>query len=90
MKSDCLSEDILSLRLIFGNRGFFQSVIFPNQLFTERKTIFRRLMDIESKLSVQTSALPECRSEDPDDLVLNPVKDSIPFPFVQSSLLSLV
>jgi len=48
------------------------------------------LKNLESKLSVQTSALPECRSEDPDDLVLNPVKNSIPSPFVQGSLLSLI
>jgi hypothetical protein len=90
MKSFQSPEDDLLLRPIFGNRGFFQSVTFLNQHFSERITIIQRLTDFESKLSDPTSALPECRSEDPDDLVLNPVKNSIPFPFVQSSLLSLV
>lgn len=44
-------------------------------------------MDVGSKLPFQTSALHECGSGDPDDLVLNPVKNSTPFPLVQSSLL---
>ena len=48
------------------------------------------LTNLESKLSVQTSALSECRSEDPDDQVLNPVKNLTPSPSIPSSLLSLV
>ena len=48
------------------------------------------LMNLESKLSVQTSALSECGSGDPDDQVSSPVKNFSPSPFVQSSLLSLV
>jgi hypothetical protein len=47
-------------------------------------------MNIESKLSVPTSALPECEPEGSDDQVLNPVKNLISSPFFQSSLLSLV
>ncbi|HEX7583079.1 MAG TPA: hypothetical protein VF373_00210 [Prolixibacteraceae bacterium] len=47
-------------------------------------------MNFESKLSGSTSALRECGSGDPDDLVLNSVKNSIPSPFILSSLLSLV
>jgi hypothetical protein len=69
---------------------FSNLVAFPDQHFFERKTIFRRLMDVGSKLPFQTSALHECGSGDPADLVLNPVKNPIPFPLVQSSLLSLV
>jgi hypothetical protein len=42
-------------------------------------------MNFESKLSNSTSALSECRSEDPDDQFLNPVKNLIPSPFVLSS-----
>ena len=43
-----------------------------------------------SKLPGSTSALCERGSEDPDDQVLNPVKNLIPSPFLLSSLLSLV
>jgi hypothetical protein len=47
-------------------------------------------MNLESKLSVPTSALSECGSEDPVDPVSNSVKNLIPSPFVPSSHLSLV
>jgi hypothetical protein len=47
-------------------------------------------MNFESKLSVPSSALSECGSEDPEDQFLNPVKNLIASPFVPSSHLSLV
>jgi hypothetical protein len=76
MKSFRSSEDNLSLRPIFQNRSFFQSFTFLNQLLNEPLTANFGLMNLESMLSVPTSTLSECRSEDPDDQVLNPHKRS--------------
>ena len=90
MKSFQFSGDNLPLRPIFRNRSPFQSYTFLNQLYNELLTVNCWSMNFESKLSGSTSALSECRSEDPDDQVSNPVKNSTPSPFVQSSLLSLV
>jgi len=90
MKSVGLSEDNLPPRPIFRNRSPFQSYTFLNQRYNELLTVNRWLMNFESKLSGSASAFSECRSEDPADQVLNPVKNLAPSPFVQSSLLSLV
>lgn len=59
---------------------------FPMNLW---QPIFR-LTNIESKLSVLTSALPERESGDSIDQFSGSVKNFLPSPFVLSSLLSLV
>jgi hypothetical protein len=90
MKSFRLSGDNLPLRPIFRDQSPFQSFSFLNQLYNELLTVNRWLMNVESKLSGSTSALSECRSKDLDDQFLNSIKNLIPSPFVQGSLLSLV
>lgn len=85
-----LCEHIFQLCQIFRNRNLFQSNFSLNQLSNEPLTAFFRLMNVESKLSVQTSALSERESEDSVDQESGPVKNLLPFPFVLSSLLSLV
>jgi hypothetical protein len=85
-----LSEDKIPLWLILRNRGSFKFINLLNQPFNEPLTAIFVSMNIESKLSAPTSTLPECESWDPEDRFLNPIKNLIPSPFVQSSLLSLV
>ena len=74
----------------FPKPKFLPIFHFLNQLSNEPLTAIFRLTNFESKLSVPTSALSECESEDSDDQESRPVKNFLPSPFFQSSLLSLI
>ena len=74
----------------FQEPEFHPIFLLPDSTYNELLTVNWRLMNFESKLSDSASTLPKRRSCDLNDQWLNPVKNSISFPFLQSSLLWLV